>query len=253
MHQTSKPFTLHVADAAITDLRARLTRTRYPDEPPLPAWSTGTTVAYLESLIDYWQSGFDWRAWEAKLNAFPQFTLPVHGIDVHFIHALSRKPGAPALLLSHGWPGSVSEFHKIIPLLTEHFTVVVPSRIDGNNLVQGPDVVLAAEATQPLAMVLHELTTNAAKRGALSSRGGQVSVCWERQSSCTSQGGLALEWRETGGPPILVPGPSGYGASVIRDLIPYELDGFVDYVLAPEGVRCRFEIPEKWLCSSVLR
>ena len=122
-----------------------------------------------------------------------------------------------------------------------------------NNLVQGPDVVLAAEATQPLAMVLHELTTNAAKHGALSSRGGQVSVCWERQSSCTSQGGLALEWRETGGPPILVPGPSGYGASVIRDLIPYELDGFVDYVLAPEGVRCRFEIPEKWLCSSVLR
>lgn len=127
MRQASKPFTLHVADAAITDLRARLARTRYPDEPPLPAWSTGTSVAYLESLIDYWQSGFDWRAWEAKLNAFPQFTLPVHGIDVHFIHAPSRKAGAPALLLSHGWPGSVFEFHKIIPLLTEQFTVVAPS------------------------------------------------------------------------------------------------------------------------------
>jgi len=127
MRQASKPFTLHVADAAITDLRARLARTRYPDEPPLPAWSTGTSLAYLESLIDYWQSGFDWRAWEAKLNAFPQFTLPLHGIDVHFIHAPSRKPGAPALVLSHGWPGSVFEFHKIIPLLTEHFTVVAPS------------------------------------------------------------------------------------------------------------------------------
>ena len=123
----AKPFTLHIPDAEITDLRERLARTRFPDEPPLEPWSTGTSLAYLKPLIDYWQNGFDWRAWEAKLNGFPQFTLPIRGIDVHFIHARSRKPNAMPLLLSHGWPGSVFEFHKIIPLLTEHFTVVAPS------------------------------------------------------------------------------------------------------------------------------
>ncbi len=123
----AKPFTLHIPDAEITDLRERLARTRFPDEPPLEPWSTGTSLAYLKSLIDYWQNGFDWRAWEAKLNGFPQFTLPIRGIDLHFIHAPARKPNAMPLLLSHGWPGSVFEFHKIIPLLTEHFTVVAPS------------------------------------------------------------------------------------------------------------------------------
>jgi microsomal epoxide hydrolase len=124
---TPAPFTLHVPDTAIADLRERLARTRFPDEPPLEPWSTGTSVAYLKSLTDYWRSGFDWRAWEGKLNSFPQFTLPIRGIDVHFIHAPGKKPNAMPLLLSHGWPGSVFEFHKIIPLLTEHFTVVAPS------------------------------------------------------------------------------------------------------------------------------
>ena len=123
----TSPFTLRVPDAAIADLRERLSRTRLPDEPPLPPWSTGTSVAYLNSLLGYWQNEFDWRAWEAKLNSFPQYTLPIRGIDLHFIHAPSRKPDAMPLLLSHGWPGSVFEFHKLIPLLTEHFTVVAPS------------------------------------------------------------------------------------------------------------------------------
>jgi microsomal epoxide hydrolase len=122
-----KPFTLHVPHADITDLKARLARTRFPDEPPLPPWSTGTSVAYLRTLVDTWQNTFDWRAWEAKLNSFRQFTLPIGGIELHFIHEPSRKPNAPPLLISHGWPGSVFEFHKIMPLLTEHFTVIAPS------------------------------------------------------------------------------------------------------------------------------
>ena len=122
-----KSFVLDIPDASIADLRARLARTRYPDEPPLAPWSTGTSLAYLKPLLDYWRDGFDWRAWEAKLNGFRQFTLRVGDIDVHFIHEPSRKPNAMPLLLSHGWPGSVFEFHEIIPLLTEHFTVVAPS------------------------------------------------------------------------------------------------------------------------------
>jgi PAS domain S-box-containing protein len=123
---------------------------------------------------------------------------------------------------------------------------LAPSTSDGSNLIDGPHVVLAAEATQPLAMVLHELATNATKYGALSNSHGRVSVRWDRETN-RSRDRLALEWLETGGPPVGVPGPSGYGSSVIRDLIPYELGGSVEYVFAPEGVRCRVEIPAKWL------
>ena len=124
---TPKPFTLLIPDAAIAELRERLARTRWPDEPPLPPWSTGTSVAYLRKLIDYWRTGFDWRVWEANLNSFPQFTIPIRGIDLHFIRVPSRRPDAMPLLISHGWPGSVLEFHKILPLLAEHFTVIAPS------------------------------------------------------------------------------------------------------------------------------
>ncbi len=121
------PFSLTVPDADIADLRERLARTRWPDEPPLEPWSTGTSVAYMRELVRYWQSGFDWRQWEAKLNGFRQYRVPIGGIDLHFIHEPGRGPNPMPLLVSHGWPGSVLEFHKLIPLLTEHFTVVAPS------------------------------------------------------------------------------------------------------------------------------
>ena len=124
---TPKPFTLHVPDAEIAELRQRLARTRWPDESPGEPWSTGTSLSYMKGLADYWQTRFDWRAWEGKLNGFRQFTATVGGIDLHFIHEPGRGPNPMPLLISHGWPGSVFEFHKLIPLLTEHFTVVAPS------------------------------------------------------------------------------------------------------------------------------
>jgi pimeloyl-ACP methyl ester carboxylesterase len=124
---TPTPFSLHIPDADIADLHERLSRTRWPDEPPVEPWSTGTSVAYAKEVTDYWRTDFDWRAWEAKLNGFRQFTAPVGGIDLHFIHEPSRNPAAMPLLISHGWPGSVFEFHKLIPMLTEHFTVIAPS------------------------------------------------------------------------------------------------------------------------------
>jgi pimeloyl-ACP methyl ester carboxylesterase len=122
-----KPFSLHVPDAQIADLRERLARTRWPDEPPQEPWSTGTSVAYLKSLTEHWRTAFDWRQWEARLNGLRQFTVPIRGIDLHFIHAPGRCANPMPLLLSHGWPGSVLEFHKLIPLLTEQFTVIAPS------------------------------------------------------------------------------------------------------------------------------
>jgi two-component sensor histidine kinase len=117
-------------------------------------------------------------------------------------------------------------------------------------LIEGPEVDIAAEAAQSLAMVLHELATNAAKYGALANGHGRVVVRWRKPSNGRSNGKLVLEWQETGGPPVTAPTTSGYGTSVIRDLIPYELGGAVDYELAPEGARCRLEIPSKWLSNS---
>jgi two-component sensor histidine kinase len=165
----------------------------------------------------------------------------------HFLDVLNGRidslANAHALLSRSRWEGvGVGELVR---------SELARCTSDGNHLIEGPDIVLAAEATQPLVMVLHELTTNSMKYGALSSRRGRVSVRWGRQSSCDSQECLALEWRETGGPPIATRGPSGYGSSVIRDLIPYELGGSVDYVLAPEGVRCKVEVPAKWLRNAV--
>ena len=122
-----KPFRLNVPEAQVADLKQRLASTRWPDEPPLPPWSSGTSVAYAKSLVDYWLTSFDWRQWEAKLNALPQFTVSIRGIDLHFIHVPGRAPHSMPLLISHGWPGSVFEFHKLIPLLADEFTIVAPS------------------------------------------------------------------------------------------------------------------------------
>ena len=134
---TPKPFKIHVPDEALVDLRTRLAGVRWPDEPPSAPWSTGTSVDYMKGLVEYWRERFDWRAQEAKLNAFRQFTVPLAGIGLHFIHELGNGPNPAPLLLSHGWPGSVFEFHKIIPMLTDParfggdasdaFTVVAPS------------------------------------------------------------------------------------------------------------------------------
>src|SRR5580765_8199891 len=121
-------FQLHIPDSALADLKERLARTRFPDEPPgIKPWKTGTSLAYMEELVPYWKDRFDWRAWEAKLNSFKQYKARVGGIDLHFIHQPGKAKDAMPLLLSHGWPGSVFEFYKVIPLLTDRFTVVAPS------------------------------------------------------------------------------------------------------------------------------
>jgi pimeloyl-ACP methyl ester carboxylesterase len=127
MPHASSPFRLQVSDSALSELKERLARTRWPDEPPLAPWSTGTSLAYAKELCEYWRNRFDWRAWEAKLNAFPQYTAQVSGIELHFVHVKSTNPQAMPLVLSHGWPGSVFEFYKLIPLLAPHFHVVAPS------------------------------------------------------------------------------------------------------------------------------
>src|SRR6476469_10074377 len=110
----TKRFTLNIPDAAIADLRDRLARTRFPDQAPAPAWAYGTDLGYMQELVDYWRTRFDWRAQEARLNSFPQFKVPLHGIDVHFLHVPGNGPNPFPLLLLHGWPGSVFEFVELI-------------------------------------------------------------------------------------------------------------------------------------------
>jgi microsomal epoxide hydrolase len=132
-----EPFTLRVPDEAIADLRDRLARTRFPDQAPGDPWAYGADVGYLRQLVEYWHGTFDWRAAEARLNAFPQYKVPLCGIDLHFLHVPGNGPAPCPLLLLHGWPGSVFEFLELIPRLTDParfggdpadaFTVVAPS------------------------------------------------------------------------------------------------------------------------------
>jgi microsomal epoxide hydrolase len=132
-----KPFTLHVPDDALADLRERLARTRFADSSPGAPWAYGTDRGWLQDLVAYWRDGFDWRAAEACLNAVPNYKAAVGGIELHFLHVPGKGPSPAPLLLSHGWPGSVFEFLDIIPRLTDPmafggdpadaFTVVAPS------------------------------------------------------------------------------------------------------------------------------
>jgi microsomal epoxide hydrolase len=137
MSAVPRPFRLHVEEAAIADLRARLARTRYADRAPGERWAYGTDPDWLRGLVEHWRERLDWRAAEARLNAWPQFKVAIAGIDLHFLHVEGRGPAPLPLLLSHGWPGSVFEFLELIPRLTDParfggdaadaFTVVAPS------------------------------------------------------------------------------------------------------------------------------
>jgi microsomal epoxide hydrolase len=137
MSAQQEAFSLHIPEAAISDLQQRLSRTRFPDQAPGEPWAFGTDVAYMSTLVEYWRDRFDWRAQEARLNAFPQYKVQLHGIDLHFLHVPGKGPDPHPLLLSHGWPGSVFEFLELIPRLTDPgrfggdpadaFTVVAPS------------------------------------------------------------------------------------------------------------------------------
>jgi two-component sensor histidine kinase len=122
---------------------------------------------------------------------------------------------------------------------------LAPYATDANMTISGADVMLSAAATQAVAIVLHELVTNAAKYGALSKPGGRVLVNWDRQPNENAAESVTIVWQEVGGPPMAAPIRSGYGTSLIRGLIPHELGGTVDLALASGGVRCDISIPLK--------
>src|SRR5262249_46049414 len=112
-------FTINIPQADLDDLRDRLARTRWPDELPGVGWSRGVPLGYLKELAEYWRTGYDWRAHEAQLNAFPQFITEIDGQRIHFLHVRSPEPDALPLILTHGWPGSIAEFLDVIGPLAD--------------------------------------------------------------------------------------------------------------------------------------
>ena len=117
-----RPFQVHVPEAALVDLRRRITATRWPDRETVNDQSQGIQLGKLKPLVEYWGTGYDWRKAEAKLNALPQFVTRIDGLDIHFIHVRSRHPNALPVLMTHGWPGSVFELLKTVDPLTEPTT-----------------------------------------------------------------------------------------------------------------------------------
>ncbi|MGY4768268.1 epoxide hydrolase family protein [Kribbella sp. CWNU-51] len=114
-----KPYSIDIPQSALDDLAARLAATRLPAPLPGDDWDTGVPVSWLAELVDYWRTKYDWRAAEAELNAYPQFTTEIDGQRIHFLHVKSPEADALPLVLTHGWPGSIVEFLDLIGPLTD--------------------------------------------------------------------------------------------------------------------------------------
>ncbi|WP_026876562.1 epoxide hydrolase family protein [Jiangella gansuensis] len=114
-----RPFRIEIPQADLDDLAARLAATRWPDELPGVGWSRGVPVDYLRELAEHWRTGYDWRAHEAELNAYPQFMTTIDGQNLHLMHVRSPEPDATPLLMLHGWPGGVVDFLDVIGPLSD--------------------------------------------------------------------------------------------------------------------------------------
>lgn len=129
-----KPFKIHVPDSVLADLQRRVADTKWPEQLPGTTWEYGADISKVRELADYWQKGYDWRAQEARINRFDQFTTEIDGQTIYFIHVKSPRPNAIPLMLIHGWPGSILEFLAVIEPLTNPkdsstpaFDVVIPA------------------------------------------------------------------------------------------------------------------------------
>jgi pimeloyl-ACP methyl ester carboxylesterase len=132
-----RPFTYHASDAALTDLRRRVEATKWPSQELVKDASQGVQLATMHALAHYWETDYNWRKFEARLNALPQFVTTIDGVDIHFIHVRSKQPNALPVIITHGWPGSIIEQMKVIEPLTnptahggsasDAFDVVIPS------------------------------------------------------------------------------------------------------------------------------
>ena len=112
------PFEINISDEEIADLKQRLANTRWANKETVDDWEQGIPLAYVQEVAEYWQNDYDWKEREALLNRFPQFMTNINGLDIHFIHVKSPEENATPLIMTHGWPGSIVEFQKVIEPLT---------------------------------------------------------------------------------------------------------------------------------------
>ncbi|MDQ1542232.1 MAG: hypothetical protein QOH29_2958 [Actinomycetota bacterium] len=119
MRDEVEPFRIEFAASELTDLRDRLTRTRWPEKETVDDWSQGVPLAYLRELCGYWADGYDWPATQARLNELPHFRTTLDGLGVHFVHVRSPYADALPLVITHGWPGSIIEFEKVLGPLSD--------------------------------------------------------------------------------------------------------------------------------------
>ena len=129
-----RPFKINIPDSELKDLHYRLNNARYVDHVEDTKFTYGFNSEYLKQVVEYWKTKYDWRAEEKKLNSYPHFKTQIEGLDIHFVHVKPSKPAKIVLplLVIHGWPGSIVEFYKSFPLLTEPingvaFEVIAPS------------------------------------------------------------------------------------------------------------------------------
>lgn len=137
MKQSINPFKIDIPQAQLDDLKARLANTRWPNAEPVDDWSQGTPLNAVQALCEYWQHSYDWRRCERELNRYPQFTTEIDGLDIHFLHIRSPHDDAMPMIMTHGWPGSILEFMRVIEPLTnptahggsasDAFHLVIPS------------------------------------------------------------------------------------------------------------------------------
>lgn len=114
-----EPFHLNIDEAVLTDLQRRLDNARWPEQEPVTDWSQGAPLTSVQALCAHWRTRYDWRRCEAMLNGFGQYRTEIDGLNIHFLHLRSPNPDALPLLLTHGWPGSVIEFHKVMGPLSD--------------------------------------------------------------------------------------------------------------------------------------
>ena len=119
MNTNIQPFHLSIPESQLVDLRRRLELTRWPDPETVGDWSQGVPLVQAKALVEHWQTKYDWRRCEAMLNGLGQFTTEIDGVAIHFLHVRSKHENAMPMIMSHGWPGSVIEFHKVIGPLTD--------------------------------------------------------------------------------------------------------------------------------------
>jgi epoxide hydrolase len=118
MDDAIHPFRISISEDVLDDLRSRLRRTRWPEPEPVADWSQGVPLGWIREICGYWAERYDWRQREALLNRFSQFTTEIDGLDIHFLHVRSPHPDAMPLIVTHGWPGSIVEFQKVVEPLT---------------------------------------------------------------------------------------------------------------------------------------